>query len=81
MCDYLLENQALVKDRVILELGSGLGLLTLFCARLGASCVIATDGDNAALEQLRNNVENSEHAKIIRIHQVFSVKIHLSHIN
>ncbi|CAJ1441195.1 unnamed protein product [Effrenium voratum] len=45
-----------VEGRRVLELGSGLGLLGLACARLGAASVVLTDYDEALLTACRRSV-------------------------
>ncbi len=55
---YLYQNQHLVRDRNILELGAGTGFLSLFCSFiLDAKQVIATDGNENVLQSLQDNIE------------------------
>jgi predicted nicotinamide N-methyase len=55
---YLYQNQYLICDRNILELGAGTGFLSLFCSFiLNAKQVIATDGNENVLQSLRDNIE------------------------
>ena len=47
-----------MRDKTVLELGAGSGLLSLFCSRvLGAHHVITTDGDAGVLTGLEANVQ------------------------
>eukprot|EP01064_Diplonema_japonicum_P038794 TRINITY_DN951_c0_g2_i1.p1 TRINITY_DN951_c0_g2~~TRINITY_DN951_c0_g2_i1.p1 ORF type:complete len:240 (+),score=48.17 TRINITY_DN951_c0_g2_i1:113-832(+) len=43
VCKMLEKNEGLVKEKVVLELGAGCGLLSVVAARMGARKVIATD--------------------------------------
>ncbi|KAI9885119.1 MAG: hypothetical protein M1823_003088 [Watsoniomyces obsoletus] len=51
------EGNSLVKGKSILELGAGTGFLSILCAKnLGASYVLATDGDMYAVETVDTNI-------------------------
>ncbi len=52
---FLEHNQALVHGKRVLELGCGVGLVSVVCAALGAASVCATDMD-AVLPLVRTNV-------------------------
>ena len=54
---YLFAKPELVRDKKILELGAGSGLLSIFCAVLGAQIVWATDGSVEILRALEGNVQ------------------------
>ena len=43
---------ALCSDRVVLDIGTGLGLTSVAAALAGARCVLATDGDDDLLQRL-----------------------------
>jgi release factor glutamine methyltransferase len=47
----------LCKDQTVLEIGTGSGIISLYCAKLGAKKVIATDVNPAAIETIRLNAE------------------------
>lgn len=65
---YLHGNQTLVRDRSVLELGAGSGLLSLFCARvLDAGHVVTTDGDAGVLTGLEANVQLNRKLLVDRI--------------
>eukprot|EP00980_Cylindrotheca_fusiformis_P004558 scaffold975_cov90-Cylindrotheca_fusiformis.AAC.1 len=57
---YLAENADFVKGKKVLELGSGLGLCGILSYHLGASKVIATDGDLDVLQNLRYNMKQND---------------------
>lgn len=68
---YLRQIKDMVKGRQVLELGAGVGLCSLAAHYLGASCVIATDGDMKVLEFLRQNLDqNRKQAGIIKCPQL-----------
>ena len=53
---WLTESET-VREKTVLELGAGTGLVSLLCTTfLGASRVIATDGDEGLIEELKTNV-------------------------
>jgi len=56
LCNYLSTVPEKVKNKSVLELGSGLGLCSIYTYALGASKTIMTDGDSDALANLRSNV-------------------------
>lgn len=63
-----------VKNRNVLELGAGTGLTSFVCAKLGASHITATDGDEAVIKRLqlsepRNLVHNSTSTFDCRVFQ------------
>ena len=59
------EGSHLVIGKSVLELGAGTGFLSIFCARLGALRVLATDGSQEVVADLKSNIhinqlDNSE---------------------
>jgi predicted nicotinamide N-methyase len=52
---FVLDNPATVRDRAVLDLGSGSGLVAIAAARSGASSVLAYDTDPAAVEAVERN--------------------------
>ncbi len=52
------ENKDLLSGKSVLELGAGTGLLSMFAAaHLGAKYVLATDGNNEIVSNLRDNLD------------------------
>lgn len=59
--EYLLKDNhaSLIRNKRVLELGSGVGLCGLVAYHLGASQVVLTDGDTSVLENLRFNISQN----------------------
>ncbi len=53
----LIRNTDLVRDKSILEIGTGTGLISLCCLRAGARRVVATDVNPAAIANAQHNAE------------------------
>jgi predicted nicotinamide N-methyase len=52
---YVIDNAEEVRDRTVLDFGSGSGLVAIAAARAGASCVIAAETDPLALAAIDLN--------------------------
>lgn len=62
-----------IYNQRVLELGAGFhAVCALTCAHLGASCVVTTDRDGAALERMRANVARNEHipAQMVQVERL-----------
>lgn len=59
LCGYLVRHPNLIRDKQVLELGAGTGLVGLTAHHLEASHVFLTDGDKEVLKNLRFNVEQN----------------------
>ncbi|KNE61729.1 hypothetical protein AMAG_06531 [Allomyces macrogynus ATCC 38327] len=57
MAEYLLIHPDLIRGKAVVELGSGVGVLGLVCARLGAARVTLTDVNASVLSVLEQNVD------------------------
>ncbi|CAH1250002.1 METTL22 [Branchiostoma lanceolatum] len=61
MCDFILHNQDIFKSHSILELGGGVGLVSIVAGAVGASKVFCTDIGDKLLELCRDNVLGNQH--------------------
>lgn len=48
--DFIYDNKNLFKDKVVLDVGCGTGILSMFCAKAGAKQVIAVDNSDIILK-------------------------------
>ena len=56
--DFILSNEALFKDKIVLDIGCGTGILSMFAAKAGAKTVIAVDQSDIvyqAMDIIREN--------------------------
>lgn len=53
--DFIYENKYLFKDKVVLDVGCGTGILSMFCAKAGAKLVISVDNSDI-INKARENV-------------------------
>jgi len=60
LSEYFIQNPELCKGKNIIELGAGIGLLTLICAKMGAKSVIATDVNADVIQRLHENIESNK---------------------
>ena len=71
LCERLVQNPHLVKDKKVLELGAGMGLVGMVAHHLGASVVNMTDGATDVLENLQYNLEkNLPHNSLVSCTQL-----------
>jgi protein arginine N-methyltransferase 3 len=56
--DFIESHAHLFKDKVVLDVGCGTGILSLFCARVGAKKVFAVDNSDIAVRAKQNIARN-----------------------
>jgi len=59
LAEYFIQNPTLCQNKNIIELGSGIGFLSLICAKLNAKSVIATDVNSDVMQRLRQNIKSN----------------------
>ena len=62
--DFIEKNAKLFEGKVVLDVGCGTGILSLFCARAGAKRVLAVDNSDIARRARENIVQNGYQDKI-----------------
>lgn len=63
--DFIYDNKGLFKDKVVMDVGCGTGILSMFCARAGAKMVIAVDNSNI-IQKARENIFKNGLADVIQ---------------
>lgn len=64
----ILQNSALFKDKTVLDVGAGSGILSVFCAQAGAKKVYAVEASNVA-QLTRQIVAENNFESVIEVHQ------------
>lgn len=62
--DFIYENKHLFRNKVVLDVGCGTGILSMFCAKAGAKKVIAVD-NSGIFHQARENVYENDLGQVI----------------
>ncbi|XP_050391709.1 protein arginine N-methyltransferase 3 isoform X1 [Patella vulgata] len=62
--DFMLENRDYFKDKIVLDVGCGTGILSMFAAKAGASHVIGVDQSEIIYQAMDIVRENGLHDKI-----------------
>ena len=56
--DFVYDNKHLFQGKVVLDVGCGTGILSMFCAKAGAKRVIAVDNSEIMSKARQNVFEN-----------------------
>lgn len=62
--DFIYQNKQLFKDKVVLDIGCGTGILSMFCAKAGAARVIGVDKSDI-IDKARENIFNNNLSDIV----------------
>jgi len=60
LSEYFIQNPQICQNKNIIELGAGVGLLSLICAKLGAKSILATDVNHDVLQRLQQNIKANQ---------------------
>lgn len=63
--DFIYDNKHLFKDKIVLDVGCGTGILSMFRAKAGAKMVIAVDNSNI-IEKARQIVYDNGFGDVIK---------------
>lgn len=63
--DFIYENKELFQNKVVLDVGCGTGILSMFCAKAGAKTVYAVD-NSGIIEKARQNVAQNGLQDIVK---------------
>lgn len=63
----IINNLPDIKDKEILDVGTGSGVISIYCALKGARKVIAVDIDEAILENAKHNIKTNKVEKIVKV--------------
>ena len=63
--DFIYDNKHLFKGKVVLDVGCGTGILSMFCAKAGARMVIAVDNSDI-IDRATSNVFDNGMQDVIK---------------
>ncbi|OQV05795.1 hypothetical protein CLAIMM_10467 [Cladophialophora immunda] len=63
--DFIYDHKHLFKDKVVLDVGCGTGILSMFCAKAGARLVIAVD-NSGIIDKARENVFSNGLQEVVK---------------
>ncbi|KAI5306588.1 hypothetical protein KEM56_000173 [Ascosphaera pollenicola] len=63
--DFVYDNKHLFKGKVVLDVGCGTGILSMFCAKAGAKLVIAVDNSDI-IDRARENIYDNGYGDVIK---------------
>ncbi|KAF9328846.1 hypothetical protein BG006_008033 [Podila minutissima] len=66
--DYIYENKDIFKGKVVLDVGCGTGILSMFAAKAGAARVLSVDNSDI-IEKARQNIKENGFEDVITLHR------------
>ncbi|EER42230.1 type I ribosomal protein arginine N-methytransferase Rmt3 [Histoplasma capsulatum H143] len=63
--DFIYDNKSLFKDKIVLDVGCGTGILSMFCAKAGAKMVVAVDNSDI-IDRAREIVYDNGFGDVIK---------------
>ncbi|EEB08394.1 type I ribosomal protein arginine N- methyltransferase Rmt3 [Schizosaccharomyces japonicus yFS275] len=80
--DFIYGNKDIFKDKIVLDVGCGTGILSMFAAKAGAKHVYAVDNSNIIHLAIANAAENDLSKDITFIHgKVEEIKLPVEHVD
>jgi predicted nicotinamide N-methyase len=73
--DYVLRNRDVIKDRTVVELGAGTGVLGMICSKIGCSKVILTDNDPRSITHMKQDCLHNTVEAEVKVLDWFSPEI------
>jgi len=65
LADFIACNPSLFRDKSAIELGCGVGLVSLVCSCFGAAPVVATDGDAGSVRFTQDNINHNAMSSVV----------------
>jgi protein arginine N-methyltransferase 3 len=62
--DFIYDNKSIFQDKVVLDVGCGTGILSMFCAKAGAKLVLGVDNSDIINKARENVFRNDLHDKV-----------------
>lgn len=78
--EAIMNASSLFKDKVIMDVGAGTGILSLFCAKAGAKKVYAVEASNLA-KVISEVASKNEFADVISVRLIYSKSKWIFHKN
>ncbi|XP_002014322.2 probable protein arginine N-methyltransferase 6 [Drosophila persimilis] len=66
-CNAILGNKDIFKDKVVLDVGAGTGILSAFCAKAGARLVYAVEASNVATKVALDLMQDNGLTSIVKV--------------
>lgn len=73
--DYVLRNRDVIKDRTVIELGAGTGVLGMICSKIGCRKVILTDNDPRSITHMKQDCLHNHVEAEVKVLDWFSPNI------
>ncbi|CAH1393656.1 unnamed protein product [Nezara viridula] len=65
--DAILSNKELFKDSIVLDVGAGCGILSIFAAQAGAKRVYAVEAAGSLTPMIKKVVEDNNYTKVVQV--------------
>lgn len=79
--DYLLKNEELLNNKLIIELGAGTGVLGMVCSRIGCKRLLLTDNDPRSIKHMIQDCSQNKVLAEVKVLDWFSPDINILDIS